>query len=141
MTATQAVSGYGTLLFRKNPTTDAFELVEEIYNLGGPGESMDTIEATHMTSPGARREFIASLIDSGEMSFEANFLPQAAIQSACRADLSARRLGTWRLQFNDESSTTYEFDAFVTNWEPNAQVDDKLNVSGALKITSTIDEV
>ena len=141
MTETMAVAGYGTLLLRESDTPGTFELVEEIFNLSGPGEKMDTIEATHMTSPGARKEYIASLLDSGEMSFEANFLPQAAIQKACKGDLNNRTLKKWRITYADESATTYEFDAFVTQWEPGAQVDDKLNVSGTLKITSEIEEI
>lgn len=139
---TEAVAGYGTLLMRERPETPGtFDTVEEIFNLSGPGESLDTIECTHMTSPGARREYIASLLDSGEMSFEANFLPQAAIQGACRADMNARTLITWRLQFADDDLTTYEFDAYVTQWEPSANVDDKLSVAATLKISSTIETV
>jgi hypothetical protein len=139
---TEAVSGYGTLLMRERPgSPGTFDVVEEIYNLSGPGESLDTIEATHMTSPGARREYIASLLDSGEMSFEANFLPQAAVQGGCRDDMNSRTLRTWRLQFSDDDVTTYEFDAFVTQWEPSANVDDKLTVAGTLKISSLIEAV
>lgn len=139
MTASFATSGYGTLLYRERSSgSGTFDLVEEIFNLGGPSESLETIDTTHMTSPGARREFIASLLDSGEMTFEANFLPQAAIQAACRSDLSNRTLRKWRVAFTDESTTTYEFNAYVTQWEPSAQVDDKLSVSAAMKITSEV---
>lgn len=139
MPASLATSGYGTILYRERPgSPGTFDVVEEIFNLGGPSESLETIDCSHLTSPGARREFIASLLDSGEMTFEANFLPQAAIQAACRGDLSNRTLRKWRVAYTDEATTTYEFNAFVTSWEPSAQVDDRLSVSAAMKITSEI---
>lgn len=135
---TLGTSGYGTVLYRETDTPGTFEVVEEIFNLGGPSESLETIDATHMQSAGARREYIASLLDSGEMTFEANFLPQAAVQSAIRADISNRTRRKWRVAWTDEATTTYEFEGFVTQWEPSAQIDDKLSISGGIKITGPV---
>lgn len=120
---------------------EVFTAVAEIVNLSGPSESMDTIEATHMQSPGARREFIASLLDSGEVSGDMNFLPSDANQSGFRSDLNNRVRRRWQMVFTDESSTTYEFDGFVTASEPSAQVDDKLSASFTIKVTGEVEDV
>jgi hypothetical protein len=120
---------------------ELYTSVAEITSLSGPSESMDTIEATHMTSPGARREFIASLLDSGEVSGEMNFLPGDANQQGFRNDLNSRIRRRWQIVYTDESLTTYEFDAFVTSNEPSANVDDKLTASFTLKVTGEVEKL
>lgn len=117
---------------------EAFSAVAEVNNISGPSEALETIDVTHLTSPSARREFIASLLDSGECSFDLNFLPSDANQSGVRNDLSNRVRRRWQIVYTDESLTTAEFDAFVTSWEPSAQVDDKLGVSAGLKVTGPV---
>lgn len=117
---------------------EAYTAVAEVNNISGPSEALETIDVTHLTSPSARREFIASLLDSGECSFDLNFLPSDANQSGVRSDLSNRVRRRWQIVYTDESLTTAEFDAFVTSWEPSAQVDDKLGVSAGLKVTGPV---
>lgn len=117
---------------------EAFTTVAEVTNISGPSESLETIDATHMTSPGARREYIASLLDSGEVSFDLNFLPSDANQNGVRNDISNRVRRRWQIVWTDESLTTYEFDGFVVQWEPSAQIDDKLAVSASLKVTGQV---
>lgn len=120
---------------------ELYTSVAEIINISGPSESMDTIEATHMTSPGARREYIASLLDAGEVSGEMNFLPGDANQQGFRDDLNNRVRRRWQIVYTDESLTTYEFNAFVTSNEPSANVDDKLTASFTLKVTGEVEKL
>lgn len=55
--------GHGTTL--AGATAGA---IGKLTNIGGPNESVDDIDVTDMASTDARREFMAGLIDSGEVS-------------------------------------------------------------------------
>ena len=47
-----------------------------VRDISGPGLSADTIDVTTHDSPGAVREFIKSLIDAGEISFDLAWDPE-----------------------------------------------------------------
>ena len=70
-----ATSGFGTLL-KRNGTT-----IANCQNITGPGMTLGTTESTHQTSTAGWREYIATLLSGGEVTFDANFLPADATQS------------------------------------------------------------
>lgn len=55
---------------------DFFEL-ELLNDLEAPDEQVDEHETTNMKSPGRRKQFIAGLIDSGELSIPMNYIPRS----------------------------------------------------------------
>lgn len=140
MAATDGTSGFGTLLQRGDgASSETFTTVSEVSNISGPGESLETIDATHMESPSGYREYIPSLLDSGEISFDMNFLPATTAQSVgLRADMVAKTKRNWQLVFTDSGTTTYSFSGYVTAFEPSAQIDDKLSASCTIKVTGPV---
>lgn len=118
---------------------EEFEEVAEVTNISGPDETLELIDATHMGSPGARREFIPSLLDSGEITLDLNFLPSDTNQNGLREDLNNRVRRHFRLVWTDLAQTVYGFSAYVTNHSKSAQIDDKLTASVTLKITGDIE--
>lgn len=139
MAATVGTSGFGTLLKRGDGTSnETFTTVAEVVNISGPGESLELIDATHMESPSSYREYIPSLLDSGEVTFDMNFLPNDANQSGLRTDLTGRTKRNWQLVFTDSNTTTYSFAGYVTSIEPSAQIDDKLSASATIKVTGPV---
>ena len=58
-------------------TLDAVELVE-VVSFALPDEQVDEVEVTHLKSPQKRREYIAGLIDAGEVEVELNYVPGSA---------------------------------------------------------------
>lgn len=139
MATTVATSGFGTILKIGNgATAEVFTAVSEVVNITGPGESLETIDATHMQSPSNYREFIPSLLDSGEVTLDLNFLPGTAGQTVIRTALTGRTKKNWKLVFTDSALTTYKFAGYVTAFEPSAQIDDKLSASCTIKVTGPV---
>lgn len=133
-----AVAGAASALSGGTNGTEVFEEVAEVTNISGPDEALELIDATHMGSPGARREYIPSLLDSGEVQLDLNFLPADSNQGGLRADLNNRVRRNFKLVWTDTGTTTYSFAAYVTAHSKSAQIDDKLTASVTLKITGDI---
>jgi predicted secreted protein len=125
--ASLAISGKGTLL-----------KIGEVKSIGGPSFSSDTNDVTSHSSPGAWREFIASLIDPGDLSFDINFVPTNATHNASTgllADFQNRVRRNFKIVFPDGGSTTWSFQGIITGFNMNAPIDDALTASVTIKIT------
>jgi len=118
--------------------TEVFTTIAEITNISGPGIKMDLIDATHMSSPSAFREYIPSLLDGTEISFDLNYLPGDANQSGLRDDQLARLVRNYRIVWTDTDASTDSFAGYVTDFTPSAKIDDKLSASATIKITGPI---
>lgn len=136
---TSATLGYGALLQRGDgQAPEVFTTVGEVRDISGPGFSLDTVEATHQASPDGWKEYIAGLIEPGELSFDINYLPADATQDAGTGLLSrmaARAVDNYKLVFPDAANTEWTFPALVTSFEPTAPVQDRLAASLTLKVT------
>lgn len=113
---------------------EIFTTVAEVTNISGPGLSMDTIETTHMESPGAFREFIASLKDPGSVSIDLNFLPSNLNQQGFTSDFLNRTRRNFRIDWPD-GLARWAFGGYVVSFEPSAAIDDKLSASAEIKVT------
>lgn len=137
--ATIAISGKGTLLkIGDGGGPEVFTTVAEVKSIGGPSFSSDTNDVTSHDSPGAYREFIASLIDPGDLSFDINFVPTAATHNASTGllrDFQNRIRRNFKLVFPDTAATTWSFQGIVTGFQLNAPTDDVLSASVTIKIT------
>ena len=139
MAATEGTSGFGTLLKRGNGADpEVFTTIAEITGFSGPEPSLETIDATHMESIDGFREYLPSLKDSGEISFDFNFLPGNTNQRALYTDMVDAVRRTFQIVWSNSPATTYEFQAYVTSLSFNAQIDDKLSGSGTLQVTGPI---
>jgi hypothetical protein len=129
MPVSAATAGYGCV-FKRGATA-----IAEVVNISGPGLKLDTIDVTNMGSPNATREFIAGLLDGGEVTLEINFLPADATQKSLITDLTSRTKTTYSIVWSDTAPTTWTFTALVTGYEPGGKVDDKLSATVTLKIS------
>ena len=117
---------------------EVFTTIAEITNISGPQNTLELIDATHMESPDAFREYIPSLLDGGEISFDLNYLPADANQLGLRDDLLARTRRNFHIVWTDTGGTTDLFSGYVTDFTPSAQIDDKLSASCTIKVTGPI---
>lgn len=110
----------------------------EVTSITPPNPSRDIIDVTSMDSPNTAREFIAGLIDYGEAGFELNWTPGDATDALLRTILLEDEPRAWRFTFavtGSPSTVTCTFDAFLTNYQPQAPMDDKMTGSISLKVT------
>lgn len=126
-----AISGFGTSL------KIGAVAVAEILDVSGPSLSLETIDVTSHNSLEAWREYIAGLLDAGEITFDINYVPTAVTHKNAAGGLlyllATRASQAFTLTFPD--TTAWTFNGFVTGFEPSAPVDDKLSASITIKIS------
>lgn len=134
---TSARIGYGTLFQTGDGNSpEAWTTLGEVSNITPPNMQRDSIDASHGQSPDGWREFIAGLKDGGELSLEMNFVPGGAGAAALMAELNlsaAAAVKNRRILFPDGSY--FEAQAFLTGFEPDAPIDDKMAATATFKIS------
>jgi hypothetical protein len=120
-----------------------------IKSISGPSMSRDMHDTTDMDS-GTFREFIGGLVDGGEVSFEANFLPRDPTQTQDAPDNEAPGFmgefdlsscdsrGNWRILIPDcvgEPESYLEFAGVVSGMGIEFPMDDIMGFSGTIKVS------
>lgn len=136
---TSASLGYGVKLKMGDGATPTENFVEiaEIKDLTD-GDDIELREATNHQSPGRRREYIAGLIDGGEIPLTCNYLPTNATQNRVTGLQAA--LGTkknFRLE-EPGNPTGYQFQCIVQDVSKTYPVDDVMEFSVTLKKTGDV---
>ena len=137
MAATVATEGYGTLL-KIDQGGGGLTTIAEVTDITGPGLTMSTADVTHQTSTGGWREFIGTVLDGGEVTFDINYAPTAASVNATTgliADMKAKTLRGFSVTFTDAGNTVWSFNALVTGFTPAEPIDGALTASVTLKIS------
>lgn len=132
MPDTSATPGYGVLLKRNTVQ------IAEIRDISGPGLSLSFQEVTNLSSTDGWREYIATLLEMTEVTFDLNFLPANATQSYAAGlikDLVDRTKQAFSITFSNTGATVWSFNAFVTKFSPSAPVEGKLSASVTLRPT------
>lgn len=113
--------------------------IAQISNISGPGLSLDVEDVTSHDSTGAWEEVVATILRSGEVSFDIVFDPAAATHKYAAGglthDMVARVAQTYSIVFTDTAATTWSFSAFVVGFEPSMPHDGALTASVKMKIT------
>lgn len=134
---TQARIGYGTLFKTGNGASpEVFTTLAEVVNITPPSMARDTVDASHMQSPNAWREFIAGMKDGGEISLELNLVPGGVALISVMEEFAlsgSSALKNRQIVFPDGS--TLACAAILTNAEPDAPLDDKMPLSVTLKVS------
>jgi len=129
---TDAKIGYGTKyeIWDASLTTPAYVEVAEVINVT-PGEaSADRIEATHMQSPNRRREYISGMIDSGEASFEINWVPGSATDVLLRELFESGDIVNHRITFPGVSPrVTVIYEASIIGFSKTVPIDDRMTAT------------
>lgn len=130
---TQARIGYGTLFKIGNGASpEVFTAVAEVTGIKPPNFSRDAIDASHEESPNAVREFIPGLSDAGEISFDINFVPGSSTTTILMAERLAAR-GNKQIVF--PNGEVLSFYGFMTGFEPDTPIDDKMSASCTYKVS------
>lgn len=135
---TQAVSSSGTFLKLGDGAeiTEVFTTIAEVKDIDGPGFAQGTEEVTSHSS-NRRREFIATLLEGGEISFEINFFadttqgPTGGLYAAYE-DGEAHNL---QLELPTDTPTILDFAAIVTEFAFTAPVEGVLGANITLQVT------
>ncbi len=133
------VSGFGVQFKTGDGASpEVFTAVAEVLSVGGPTINRDVIEATHTDSLNNYKEFLSGLTDGGEVTVTMNFLPGDVTQdesSGIMGDFLVQTLRQYQIVFPTSPAVTWTFAAFITGFEPDAPIDDRMTSSATFKLS------
>jgi hypothetical protein len=132
---------FGTLLqVGDGAMTEVFTTIAEVKDIDGPDISMDTEDITPHDAVGGWEEFIPTILRSGEVTFDLNFVPSNAQHGDANgglvAALKARTKKNYRLVL--PAGYTWSFAAYVTGFSNSMPVGGVLGASVTLKVTGVL---
>ncbi|SMF70520.1 phage tail tube protein [Allosphingosinicella indica] len=108
---TEARTGYGGEFWLGDEDDELVELVE-VVSFTLPNAQTETVEATHLKSPGRRREYIPGMIEDGELEVVINYVPGSATDALIRAAQTAGDTRAFKAVL-PRSTTDWEVEGFV----------------------------
>lgn len=113
------------------------EVVAALNSIGGIEISVDTVDVTTHDSVDAYKEYIAGLLDAGEVALEGFFdYADANGQVAMVADCAARAVKAAVITFPASTGTTWSFNGLITAIKiGDAPTDDGIPFSATVKVT------
>ena len=126
---TAAKIGFGAAFGIKSGST--YTAVAEVVSIEGPSFAREAVDATHLGSADGYREYIAGLMDGGEVSIEMNYIPSAS--DTIVAALQANTMGSFQITFS--SGIRFQFDAVVTAYSVTTPLADKMTASATFKVS------
>ena len=115
-----------------------FTEIPECTDISGGGGTAEEIDFTHLRSPGRRREFKPSFIDSGSLTFKLQYVPSNATHQRILALQDSGEAVAIREVFPDGSG--WDYAGFIKGAAKNGQsVGGKLMLDIDYRITGVID--
>lgn len=144
---TEARIGWGGKFYLGTANTEvSLVQMQEIRECGFPQDEVDEVEATHLLSPGRRKEFLAGLIDGGEFTVTMNYVPGLATDLAFT---DAKDTGTTRkvrIVIPDETGTgsadwNIVTSGFVKKYAPdNMTPGDVITATATIRVTGALEQ-
>lgn len=138
--ATAAVRAHGTLLkIGDGGGPEVFTTIGEVRDISGPSIAVATEEVTSHDSAGWR-EYIATVREIGELTFDINFTGAATqgFAAGLYNDMINRTTRNFQLVIPLSSSKTGSFAAIITGFTPDLAVDGVVRASITLQGTGAI---
>lgn len=129
-----AIAGVGTKFRRWNGSN--WVDLAEINSITGPNKSRDTIETTSLDSTDGYRTFIGGFRDGGTVALPMNFTRDT--YELMNTDFESDVLQNYEILLPDAESTSFEFEALVTELGLGIPTDDKVSADVTLKISGQV---
>jgi hypothetical protein len=137
-TSSQAFVGRGSILQIGSGSSSPYTFTQlaEVRKIQFSGTKYDLADVTNMQS-GAFREWLPTLADSGELSFEANMIPGDATQQALLNYFNNATLLPVQIVLPNGLGV-FAFNGYVTTFERDLPIDKEAMISAKIKITGQI---
>jgi hypothetical protein len=137
--ASAAVAGIGCALkIGDGAGSEVFTTIGEVKDISGPAVTVDIVEVTNMDSPSYFKEYIPTLKDGGEVTFDVNWTGSSVTQNQLVTDYGNRTRRNFQLVTTHASPKTIAFSAYITNLTHALPVADVLKRSVTLRITGAV---
>ena len=124
---------------------EAYVTVASVNNITGPGMSGQVVDVTSMSTGNPWRQKLVTLLDGGDVSFNAFWQPMlASHQNLLKLFVDRGANGVagapidMRLVFPDQDATAYVFQGFVSKCSLDEKVADVVRAAVALTITGQV---
>ena len=111
--------------------------IAELTNISGPSWSVDTIDVSSHDSADAHREYVAGLIDAGEVSIEGNVTTNAEFKALLDL-LVSRTEDSFTIKYPTGTVNDLDFDGVMTALNPGAPHDGKLGFNASIKVSGKV---
>jgi hypothetical protein len=133
-----AQGSYLLMAANAGESPDSLQEISEVTSISGGGGTTERIDFTHLRSPGRRREYKPSFIDSGILSFTIQYIPADASHIAILAYLDSQEEFVMREVFPD--ATGWDYYGYIASVEKTGQdVGGKILLNVTYQITGAID--
>jgi predicted secreted protein len=124
---------------QRSPDNSTFTTIAEVLKINGSGGKSDLADVTNMDSPSSFREKLPTLLDSGDVSFDVNWIPGNTTQTQLTTDFNNQTLLYWKILLpNGTNGLTFQ--AYVTDKNFDLPIDKQGTKSLKLTITGPITE-
>lgn len=127
----------------KTEIASVYTTVAQVRDINGPNMARDTVEVSSRDSTGQAKEYLAGMLDEGEVTFDLVYDPDAQTHSASASGglitlMRAGALNNFRVSFADTTATTATFSGLVTGFQPTAPLNGAQTASVTIKISGLI---
>ena len=128
--------GYGTIVRIGRGDVPTWTKLALVGDIEMPQDEIDEVEVTHMESPGRRREYIAGLIDSGEMTVPINLIP------GNETDILLQEIRDTGEQVLVEvtlpGAVAETFSGYLSGYARSAPVQDKMTAEATFRLSGVV---
>lgn len=131
------IIGYGSKVRIGVGATPTWTELAFVGDIEMPDEQVDEVEVTHMQSPGRRKQFIAGLIDGGEVGVPMNYIPGSVTDTLL---LGLKASGeTVQVEITLTATGTPEIYAgFLKGYARTAPVNDKMMATATFRLSEAV---
>lgn len=127
----------------KTEISSVYTTIAQVRDINGPNMSRDTVEVSSRDSTGQAKEYLAGMLENGEVTIDIVYDPDTQTHSASSAGglatlLTAGTLNNFRVSFADTTATTATFAGLVTSFQPTMPLNGAQTASVTLKISGQI---
>ena len=106
--------------------------IANLTNIGGLNVSVDTIDVSDHDSADDYKEYVAGMLDGGEVSIAGN-VSTAAAANILKTAMETRATSSCIITYPTTPAITWTFTGLVTGLEMEAPHDGKIGFSGSIK--------
>lgn len=114
-----------------------------VFNMGLPNPQTDDVEVTHYKSANKEREYIAGLIENGEIQFEMNWIAGSATDLLLSAAKAAGDIRSCNIVVPTSTNATgwgFTFNCYVKGYERAIPLEDRLTAVVTVKVAGAVTE-
>jgi predicted secreted protein len=126
----------GTAL-QHSPDGVTYTTIAKVLKIDNTGSKADLADVTNMDSPTIYREFLPTLADAGEVTFDCNFEPGDASQQILNTDFQAQTEGYYKIVLPGSLGSA-TFRAYVSSQDFALPIDKQGTKALKLKVTGPI---